>query len=126
MHNYKFNDYLKNMIERKIQKFDATDIPLGRLATKVAYTLRGKNKIDYTPHIDNGDFVVIENIEAVKITGDKLNQKEYIHHSGWLGGLKRKLMKDTTREEMFITAVLEMLPKNKTRKNIMKRLSFKK
>lgn len=126
MHNYKFNDYLKNMIERKIQKFDATDIPLGRLATKVAYTLRGKNKIDYTPHIDNGDFVVIENIEAIKITGDKLNQKEYIHHSGWLGGLKRKLMKDATREEMFKTAVLEMLPKNKTRKNLMKRLSFKK
>ncbi len=89
MHNYKFNDYLKNMIERKIQKFDATDIPLGRLATKVAYTLRGKNKIDYTPHIDNGDFVVIENIEAIKITGDKLNQKEYIHHCFVNGGRGR-------------------------------------
>jgi len=114
------------MIERKIHKIDATDVSLGRLATKVAYILRGKNKIDYTPHIDNGDFVVIENIDAIKVTGDKMNQKEYIHHSGWVGGLKRKLMKDTTMEEAFKTAVFEMLPNNKTRKAIVKRLSFKK
>lgn len=112
------------MIERKIHKIDATDISVGRLATKVANILRGKVKIDYTPHIDNGDFVIIENLEAIKITGNKMNQKEYIHHSGWIGGLKRKLMKDTSKEEILRTAVFEMLPDNKTRKAVIKRLSF--
>ena len=114
------------MIERKIQKFDATDISLGRLATKVSYVLRGKNKIDYAPHIDNGDFVVVENLDAIKVTGKKMKQKEYINHSGWIGGLRRRLMKDVSMEEAFKIAVLEMLPNNKTRKSLMKRLSFKK
>lgn len=114
------------MIERKTYTIDATEDSFGRLATKVANILRGKNKIDYTPHIDNGDFVVITNIDSLKITGNKLNKKEYFHHSGYLGGLKTKLMKDLTNEEIFRTAVFEMLPDNKTRKAVIKRLSFKK
>jgi large subunit ribosomal protein L13 len=112
------------MIERKIHKIDATDISFGRLSTKIATLLRGKHKTTYTPNIDNGDFVVIENIDSIKITGDKLNQKEYIHHSGWIGGLKRRLMKNVSKEEVLRTSVYEMLPNNKTRKNIIKRLSF--
>jgi len=113
------------MIERKIQKIDATDVSFGRLATKVAGILRGKVKIDYVPHIDNGDFVIIENLESIKITGKKLTQREYINHSGWIGGLRRRLMKDISKEEAFKIAVFEMLPDNKTRKAVMKRLSFK-
>ncbi len=113
------------MIERKIQKIDATDVSFGRLATKVANILRGKIKIDYTPHIDNGDFVIVENLNSVKITGDKMNQREYINHSGWIGGLRKRLMKDVSKEEAFKIAVFEMLPNNKTRKAVMKRLSFK-
>ena len=113
------------MIERKIHKIDATDISFGRLATKIAGILRGKVKTDYTPHIDNGDFVVVENVEAIKITGNKMEQKEYIHHSGWIGGLKRNLMKNLTKEDILKTAVFEMLPNNRTRKAVIKRLTFK-
>ena len=112
------------MIERKIHKIDATDVPFGRLSTKIATLLKGKHKVDYTPHIDNGDFVVVTNVDKIKITGKKLEQKEYIHHSGYLGGLKRKLMKDVSNEQILKTAVFEMLPNNKTRKNIITRLSF--
>lgn len=112
------------MIERKTNIIDATGIPFGRLSTEIATLLRGKHKVDYTPYIDNGDFVVVKNVDKMKITGKKLNQKEYIHHSGYLGGLKRKLMKDVSNEEILKTAVYEMLPNNKTRKNIITRLSF--
>jgi len=112
------------MIERKINKIDATDVPFGRLSTKIATLLKGKHKVDYTPHIDNGDFVVVLNVDKMKITGKKLEQKEYFSHSGYLGGLKRKLMKNLSNEQILKTAVYEMLPNNKTRKNIITRLSF--
>lgn len=112
------------MIERKINKIDATDVSFGRLSTKIATLLRGKQKVDFTPHIDNGDFVVVSNIDKMKVTGKKLEQKEYFSHSGYLGGLKRKLMKNVSNEEILRTAVYEMLPNNKTRKHIITRLSF--
>lgn len=114
------------MIERKTHKIDASSESFGRLSTKIANLLRGKVKLDYVPHIDNGDFVVVENVEDLKITGNKLKQKEYIHHTGNMGGLRRKLMKVVSPEEIIRTAVFEMLPNNKTRKTIIKRLSFTK
>jgi len=114
------------MIERKIHKIDATDIPFGRLSTKIAILLRGKQKETFTPHIDNGDFVIVENVDKIKITGKKLAQKDYYSHSGFPGGLKTRHMKDITKEKVLHTAVYEMLPNNKTRKNIIKRLSFSK
>lgn len=113
------------MIERKIHKLDAKDVPFGRLSTKIATLLRGKHKVTYTPHIDNGDFVVVENVDDIKITGKKLVQKKYFSHSGFPGGLKTKQMKDLSKEKVLRTAVFEMLPNNKTRKNIITRLSFR-
>jgi large subunit ribosomal protein L13 len=101
-------------IERKWYVVDATDMTLGRLASEVAKVLRGKNKAIFTPHIDTGDYVIIVNAEKVQVTGKKLDQKIYYHHSDYVGG-----MKETTLREMMAkkpVAVIEhavkgMLPK---------------
>ncbi|MFH1565137.1 MAG: 50S ribosomal protein L13 [bacterium] len=115
-------------IERKIHKFDATDKILGRLATEVAVLLRGKGKVDFTPNIDNGDFVQVTNADKIKVTGNKLVDKLYRHHSGYPGGLKskslKKMMEDSPTEVIRV-AVYGMLPKNKTRDVIMQRLTIK-
>lgn len=102
-------------VERRWFVVDATDKPLGRLASAVATVLRGKHKPIFTPHLDTGDFVVVVNAEKVKLTGRKLDGKYYHRHSGIPGGLKsepyRKLMKQ--RPEFVIEkAVKGMLPKN--------------
>ena len=91
-------------IERKWYVVDAADMTLGRLASEVAKVLRGKNKPTFTPHIDTGDYVIVVNAEKVKVTGKKLDQKIYYHHSDYVGG-----MKETTLREML--AVKGMLPK---------------
>ena len=78
----------KETVERKWYVIDATDATLGRLASKVAHILRGKNKATYTPHIDCGDYVIIINAEKVKLTGNKLDKKLYYNHSGYAGGLR--------------------------------------
>src|SRR5437762_3766639 len=95
---------------------DADGQSLGRLATEIADTLRGKTKPAYTPHVDTGDFVVVVNAEKVRVTGKKLEQKIYYRHSGYPGGLReRTLAEQLARrpEEVIRKAVKGMLPKNK-------------
>jgi large subunit ribosomal protein L13 len=115
-------------IERKNHKIDATDRAVGRIATDVVTLLRGKNKPDFSPHIDGGDFVVVSNASKVKFTGRKLVQKDYYHHTLYPGGLKRTPMKkvfDNDPADVLRRAVVGMLPKNKLRNNMMKRLTIK-
>ena len=84
----------KETVERNWYVIDATDIALGRLATKAATMLRGKHKATYTPHIDCGDYIIITNASKVKLTGDKLNKKLYYNHSGYTGGLRTRTAKE--------------------------------
>lgn len=113
------------MTERKLHKIDATDKAVGRLATKIAILLRGKNKPEYKPNIDLGDIVEVSNIKKLKFTGKKLEQKKYYKYSGYPGGLKEtkieKLYKKQP-EEILRRAVREMLPPTKLRQGMMKRL----
>ena len=87
------NSFMANpaKVERKWYVVDATGYTLGRLASEVAKVLRGKNKPVFTPHIDTGDYVVIVNAEKIKVTGKKLDQKIYYHHSEYVGGMKEKI-----------------------------------
>ena len=101
---------------------DATDRPLGRLASEAAQLLRGKHRPTFTPHMDNGDFVVVVNASKVKITGNKLEQKIYYRHSGYPGGLKEmKLgrMLETRPERVIYQAVKGMLPHNRLGRKIL-------
>ncbi len=102
-------------VEKKWYVVDATDIPLGRLASQVAMVLRGKNKPTFTPNVDTGDFVIVLNAEKVQLTGKKLEQKLYRYHTGYVGGLKevqyKKIMEENP-EFAVIKAVKGMLPKN--------------
>ncbi len=112
---------------RKKHILDAQGRVLGRLATEIAVLLRGKNKIDFSPHVDNGDIVEVKNADKIKITGNKLENKIYYRHSNYPGGLKEtKLKKMFTEnpEEVIRKAVWNMLPKNKLRSRIIKRLKF--
>jgi large subunit ribosomal protein L13 len=113
------------MVGRDWFVVDAEGQVLGRLATRVARLLIGKDKPSYTPHLDCGDHVVVINAERIKLTGNKLDQKIYYHHSGWPGGLKevpiRTLMKRRPAE-VVREAVLGMLPKNKLRARRAKKL----
>ena len=118
---------MKN-IERKLHQLDATDLTVGRLATKVSTLLRGKNKPEYQAHLDLGDIVEISNISKMKFTGKKLDQKQYHHYSGYLGGLKSKKMGDVFAAnpgDVLYRAVREMLPDTKLRINMLKRLIIK-
>ena len=103
-------------IDQAWRLVDADGQILGRLATEIADTLRGKNKPAYTPHVDTGDFVIVVNAEKVRVTGKKLEQKIYYRHSGYPGGLReRTLAEQLARrpEEVIRRAVKGMLPKNK-------------
>ena len=115
----------KETVERKWFVVDAQDIVLGRLATNVASILRGKTKPIYTPHVDTGDFVVIVNAEKIQLTGRKLDNKVYYHHTNYPGGLKSitagKLLKEKP-EEVIIAAVRGMLPKNPLGRDMMHKL----
>lgn len=116
-------------IERQTHQLDATNQPLGRLATKVALLLRGKNKVTFLPNVDAGDFVEVANCSKVSLSGKKIEQKEYIWHTTHPGGLKRKKIKDVMRtspEEVLKNAVWGMLPKNKLRHQMIKRLKLSK
>ncbi len=115
----------KQGIERKTHNLDAEDKVLGRLATGIAMILRGKNKPSFRPYIDGGDIVNVVNASKMKITGKKLEQKKYYHHSGYPGGLRTTLMKELEPSEMLRRAVYYMLPKNKLRAKMMKRLNIK-
>jgi large subunit ribosomal protein L13 len=104
----------KETVNRKWYVIDAEGVVLGRLATKVANVLSGKHKPTYTPHIDCGDYVIVVNAEKVKLTGNKLNDKKYYNHSGYVGGLRErnaKTMIENYPEEMIERAVKGMLPK---------------
>jgi len=95
---------------------DAEGRTLGRLATQIADTLRGKNKPEYTPHIDTGDFVVVVNAEKIGVTGKKLDDKIYYRHSGYPGGLRQRTLREQLQRrptEVLRAAVKGMLPRNK-------------
>ena len=114
-------------IERKTHSIDATDQVLGRLATRIAMILRGKNKVTFRPNVDGGDIVEVSNCNKIKFTGKKLEQKEYIWHTTHPGGLKRKKVKDVFSAqpgEVLKVAVMGMLPKNKLRDKMIKRLKI--
>ena len=101
-------------IERKWSVVDAADMTLGRLASEVAKVLRGKNKPTFTPHIDTGDYVIVVNAEKVKVTGKKLDQKIYYHHSDYVGGMKETTLREMLAkkpEKVVELAVKGMLPK---------------
>ena len=107
------------------QQIDAANQAIGRLATKIAIILRGKDQPEYNPRLDSGAAVEVINIAKVKITGNKLEQKTYYSHSGYPGGLKTKTMKDVFAKnpaEVLRRAVWNMLPKNKLRQEMIKRL----
>jgi large subunit ribosomal protein L13 len=103
-------------VERRWYVVDADGQTLGRLATRIADTLRGKDKAQYTPHVDTGDFVVVVNAEKVHVTGNKLDQKRYYRHSGYPGGLRSRTLReqlDRRPTEVIRKAVKGMLPKNR-------------
>lgn len=115
-------------MKRETHTIDATGKVLGRLATQIAVILRGKDKVDFEPYKDIGDFVVVKNVEKLKFTGKKLEQKKYYHHSGYIGHLKETPLKTLLEQnppEVLRKAVLGMLPKNKLRAEMIKRLKFK-
>lgn len=115
-------------IKRKIHKIDATDRAPGRLASEIAVILQGKNKPSYLPNIDVGDIVEVSNCDKMKFTGKKLEQKKYVWHTTYRGGLKSKKMKDVFAKnpgEVLKKSVTGMLPKNKLQKNRIKRLIIK-
>ena len=113
--------------ERKWFIVDAEGQTLGRLATTIATVIRGKNKVDFATHMDNGDYVIVINADKFKVTGNKMNDKLYHRHTGYLGGListplNKLLEKKPTRA--LEAAVSGMLPKNKLRKNMEMRLKL--
>lgn len=115
----------KDDIERKWYIIDAEGIPLGRVATEAAKLLRGKHKPTFTPHMDVGDHVIILNCEKVILTGHKLDQKMYRHHSGYIGGMKEVVARDmlaNNPEKAMMLAVKGMLPHNSLGRQSIKKL----
>ena len=113
-------------IERKWYVVDATGYTLGRLSSEIAKVLRGKNKPQYTPHIDTGDYVIVVNAEKIKVTGKKLEQKIYYHHSDYVGGMKETTLKemlDKKPEKVIELAVKGMLPKGPLGRDMIKKLN---
>ncbi len=121
------NTYMQKAqeVSRNWYVIDATDVNLGRLATKVAHVLRGKHKTTYTPHVDCGDYVIVINASKINLTGNKLNDKIYYDHSGYTGGLRErtaKEMKENYPVEMVERAVKGMLPKGRLGRAMYKKL----
>jgi large subunit ribosomal protein L13 len=103
-------------VTREWYLVDAEGKTLGRLATQIADTLRGKLKPQYTPHVDTGDFVIVVNAEKIQVTGNKLDQKRYYRHSGYPGGLRSRTLREQLERrptEVLRVAVKGMLPKNR-------------
>ena len=110
------NSFMANpaKVERKWYVVDATGYTLGRLASEVAKVLRGKNKPVFTPHVDTGDYVIVVNADKIKVTGKKLDQKIYYHHSDYVGGMKETSLREMLAkkpEKVVELAVKGMLPK---------------
>ncbi len=109
-------------------QIDATGQSLGRVASKIAHLLRGKNLPEFQPHILPDQKVVVFNVDKVQFTGKKLEQKKYFHYSGYPGGLRERKMKEVFEKnpnEVLRIAVLGMLPKNRLRKEMIKNLQFR-
>lgn len=114
-------------IERKWYVVDAADQVLGRLASQIANRLRGKYKPEYSPHMDNGDFIVVVNCEKIKVTGNKLAEKKYYRHSGWVGSLKETTLSDMLARHprrVIYFAVRGMLPKTPLGRAMLKKLKI--
>jgi len=115
-------------IERQTITIDATDKPLGRLAVQVAVLLRGKNKPNFVAYKDMGNNVVVKNVDKLKFTGNKLENKNYFHYTGYLGNLKKATLKEVLNKrgpkEVLRRAVIGMLCKNRLRAQQIKRLKF--
>src|SRR5215218_10731536 len=114
-------------VERRWYVVDAEGRTLGRLATEIADTLRGKHKAQYTPHVDTGDFVVVVNAEKIAVTGKKLDDKIYYRHSGYPGGLKQRTLReqlDRRPTEVLRAAVKGMLPRNKLARAQIRKLKI--
>lgn len=113
---------------RKTIIIDAENKSLGRLAVQVAVSLRGKNKPDFVPYKDGGDTVIVKNIDKMKFTGNKLENKNYFHFTGYLGNMKKASLKEFLAKrgpkEVLRTAVMGMLTKNKLRSRQIKRLRY--
>ena len=115
----------EGQVERKWYVVDATDMPLGRLASQVAAVLRGKNKPTFTPNVDTGDHVIVINTDKVVLTGKKLDKKFYTYHTGYIGGLKQipysRLMAEKSDLAVY-EAVKGMLPKNSLGRKMLTKL----
>ena len=112
-------------IERKWYVVDAEGCTLGRLSSEVAKVLRGKNKPEYTPHIDTGDYVIVINADKVVVTGKKMDQKIYYHHSDYVGGMKETTLREMMNkkpEKVIELAVKGMLPKGPLGRAMIKKL----
>ena len=112
-------------VERKWYIVDATNIPVGRVASQVAAVLRGKNKTIYTPHVDTGDYVIVINTDKMVLTGNKLAQKKYFHHTGYPGGIKEvgyKELMEKRSDFVLERAIKGMLPKNSLGKKMFNKL----
>ena len=112
-------------IDRKWYVVDATGMTLGRLASEIAKVLRGKNKAIFTPHIDTGDYVIVINAEKIAVTGKKLDQKIYYHHSDYVGGMKETTLREKLAkkpESVIELAVKGMLPKGPLGRQMLKKL----
>ena len=112
-------------IERKWYVVDATGHTLGRLSSEIASILRGKNKPTFTPHIDTGDYVVVVNADKIKVSGKKLDQKIYYHHSDFVGGMQEQTLReklDKKPEDVLYLAVKGMLPKGPLGRQMIKKL----
>jgi large subunit ribosomal protein L13 len=121
----KTKSYKNTDIEKKWLLLDASNKTLGRLSAKISSILMGKNKAQYTPHNDLGDYIVVVNAEKVKVTGNKDIQKKYYRHSGYPGGLKSSSFSEIIEknpEEIILKAVKGMLPKNKLSNSMISKL----
>ena len=119
--------HIAKKVTRTWLEVDASAKPVGRVATVIANALRGKHKRDFTPHLDMGDFVVAVNVDKIKFTGRKVEQKKYHTYSGYPGGLRTKQLKHLIvekPEEVLRQAVFNMIDDNKLRKPMMRRLKF--
>ena len=121
------NSFMANpaKVERKWYVVDATGYTLGRLASGVASVLRGKNKPQFTPHVDTGDYVIVVNADKIKVTGKKLDQKIYYHHSDYVGGMKETTLREMLAkkpEKVVELAVKGMLPKGPLGRSMITKL----
>ena len=123
--NMKTFSLKKENVNRDWFVIDVADMVLGRVATKIADRIRGKDKPTYTPHTDGGDYVVVINAEKIRVTGSKFENKKYYSHSLYPGGLKTKTFRELNEknpEKIIEEAVKGMLPKNKLGKSIIRKL----